>query len=60
MFSHLRKPNFEHFQQTLFNKTNDYINSVYNNSYYARDKKRAIDFALTRDRENTELLKIIF
>lgn len=25
MFSHLRKPNFEHFQQTLFNKTNDYI-----------------------------------
>lgn len=25
MFSHLRKPNFEHFQKTLFNKTNDYI-----------------------------------
>ena len=25
MFSHLIKPDFEHFQQTLFNKTNDYI-----------------------------------
>jgi len=25
MFSHLRKPNFEHFQKTLFNVTNDYI-----------------------------------
>jgi len=25
MFAHLKKPDFEHFQQTLFNKTNDYI-----------------------------------
>ena len=25
MFSHLRKPDFEHFKQTLFNQTNDYI-----------------------------------
>ncbi|MDZ7820622.1 MAG: uroporphyrinogen decarboxylase family protein [Candidatus Marinimicrobia bacterium] len=25
MFSHLHKPDFEHFQQTLFNRTNDYI-----------------------------------
>jgi uroporphyrinogen decarboxylase len=25
MFSHLKKPDFEHFQKTLFNKTNDYI-----------------------------------
>ena len=28
MFSHLRKPNFEHFQKTLFNTTNDYIHLI--------------------------------